>query len=342
MTHAPDLPSRPLSTSKTTASSVISGSTNSLGWRGGRNRKWKHNDSIDAAIRAGFALTRGAEKTIACLVEELGWPDRAVRRRAQELKVYRPDKNRGRFSEAEIDILRAASVFSTNVVMKRLEDAGFGGHTRSSVNSKRARLGLEPVNKEARRVWQSSPAIDEAISQAFGKKYERLGSIRNAMKATGWPQHAVVRRAVELGLTHPRSDIPWTEAEEKLLEKYAYQSLPSIQIHLRRDLGKHRTQSSIATKRGRMALLGNLHGMDLTALADALGVGGATVRRWLEGGAIRAILRFPELQAVGRHVWFFPNEEIRRFILEHVEMIDLTRVEKFWFVDLVANGKAFK
>lgn len=335
-----DSPSHPASTSRTIGNSGTSGTRNTLGWQGGSKRKWQHTAQIDTKIISAFKGGRGVEKTIGSLAADLGWADKAVRRRAKELGVYAPGNINVPWSEAELEILRVNEVFSTAVVRKRLAAAGFT-RKNSSINSKRRDLQLTP-EPFARRKYRPTEAIDEAIRQAFGKKYERLGCIRGAVKATGWPKNAVIMRAVELGLTHPRSDVPWTDAEEQLLEEYAHQSIPSIQIHLKQKLGKRRTQSSIAVKRSRMALLGNLHGMDLSHLATALGMGEVTVRRWLETGEIRAILRFPELQSVGRHVWFFPNEEIRRFILEHLEVIDLARVEKFWFVDLIANGKAPK
>ena len=340
-TNAGDSLSHPASTSRTIGNSGTSGIENMPVWRGGKRRKWQHTPQIDAKISAGFKDGRGVEKAISSLAEELGWNDKAVRRRAKELRVYQPKAAEKAWGEDELKILQDFEAFSTTVVLKRLEAEGFI-RTRSSVNSKRRDLHLEPKNPQARRKYQATETIDEAIRQAFGKKYDRLGCIRNAMRATGWPDNAVSRRACELGLTHPRSDVPWTDEEEQVLAEFAHQSIPSIQLHLKQRLGKHRTFSSISVKRTRMGLLKNLHGMDLRHLSEALGFGQVMVRRWLDAGKIRAILRFPELQSVGRHIWFFPNEEIRRFILANIEVIDLARVEKFWFVDLIANGQAPK
>ena len=186
----------------------------------------------------------------------------------------------------------------------------------------------------------STPEIDETIRRAFARKYRDGGALRNAARTTDWPQSAVARRARELGLSHARSEVRWSDAEERLLEQLAFQAPETIQIHLQRRFGVHRTLTAIETKRQRLRLLGNLDGMNLRQLADALGVAKRTVDHWLAAGLIRGILRFPELQPVNRHVWFFPNGEIRRFILAHLEAIDLGRVEKFWFVDLLTNGQA--
>src|ERR1019366_7089868 len=112
------------------------------------------------------------------------------------------------------------------------------------------------------------------------------------------------------------NEVRWTDDEERLLEELAYQAPQTIQVHLNKRLGTHRTLTSIEAKRQRLGLLKNLDGTNLRQLAEAFGVAQKTVDRWLAGGWIRGILRFPELQAVNRHVWFFPNDEIRRFIIQ--------------------------
>ncbi len=116
------------------------------------------------------------------------------------------------------------------------------------------------------------------------------------------------------------------------------QSPVSIQTKLNRQFGTHRTLTAIEAKRQRMNLLNNLDGMNLRQLAEALGVAKITVHRWLDCGRIRGLVRFPHLQEVGRHMWFFPTPEIRRFILENLECLDLGRVVKHWFVSVVRGS----
>jgi hypothetical protein len=118
-----------------------------------------------------------------------------------------------------------------------------------------------------------------------------------------------------------------------------FQSLTTIQAHLKNRLGSNRTLTAIAAKMTRNAVRQNLGGMNLAQLADALGVAKGTLRQWLNRGLIRAILCSPELQLINRHTWFFPDAEIRRFILTHLEYIDLCRVEKVWFVDILTSKK---
>jgi transcriptional regulator with XRE-family HTH domain len=168
-------------------------------------------------------------------------------------------------------------------------------------------------------------------------KYERLGALRNAARCTGWSTAVIERRARELGLCHARNDTRWSTEEEELLQDIAFQSPEAIQAKLRHRFGTHRTLTAIEAKRQRMKLLQNLDGMNLRQLAEALGVAQKTVHRWLDSRRIRGILRFPELQAVCRHVWFFPTPEIRRFIFENLDCLDLSRVEKYWFVSVVST-----
>jgi TfoX/Sxy family transcriptional regulator of competence genes len=222
------------------------------------------------------------------------------------------------------------------------------GHERtlSSIKTKRGKLGIVRRGSDLakywslqRRKWHHTDAIDEAIRKAFQHKYERRGCVRAAVKATGWPEHAVFRRAVELGLTSAWSEVPWSEPEEELVSELAWQSPAVVQDQIKKRFGKHRTQSSIIAKRNRLKCMKNLDGLTHSGLEEALGVGQRMVDRWLESGKIRGILRFPENQAIGRSVWFFPHWEVRRFIMENLEEIDLARVEKHWFVDLIASGE---
>ncbi len=122
-----------------------------------------------------------------------------------------------------------------------------------------------------------------------------------------------------------------------MLEEVGFQSPETIQKKLETQFGIHRTLTAIEAKRQRMQITANMDGLNLSQLADALGVTKRTVARWLERRRIRAVLRFPHLQSVNRHVWFFHNAEIRRFILQNLECIDLCRVEKQWFVSILTT-----
>jgi len=262
--------------------------------------------------------------------------------------LYRPKKLR-QWTPDHLTLLHdaCAAGLTDEEIQARLRERFKEEWPTGAIKTKRQKIGLvakgadlsELLSRRNRKYWPT-PEIDETIRRCFARKYQDGGALASAARETGWTKNAVVQRARELGLSHARNEVRWTDAEERLLEELAHQSPQTIQIHLREKFGVSRTLTSIEAKRQRLGLLSNLDGMNLRQLAEALGVAKKTVDRWLSGGWIRGILRFPELQAVNRHVWFFPNAEIRRFIIEHLVAVDLARVEKYWFVDLLTNGKA--
>ena len=248
------------------------------------------------------------------------------------------------WSDAEVEVLRELRTEPLKAIQAALAARG-SARSIPAIRTRRQKLGLvcrgealSRVLSEKRRKYQSSEAVDEILRRCFAAKYERRGACRTAMKETGWTANAVTRRARELGISHVRDLGHWSDAEEKVVEEMAWQSPETIQAHLKRRFGTRRSLSAIICKRTRLKALRSIDGMDMARLAEALGVAKSTLRSWLDKGKIRAILRFPELQAVNRHVWFFPNAEIRAFILAHLDLLDLGRVEKFWFVDLLTGG----
>jgi hypothetical protein len=317
-------------------------------YRGGSKRKFQPTAEIDELICTALKQSKVGSGALREAARLSGWPEKAVARRARELKLYKPAKLR-EWTPRELKRLHelAESGAADELVQQTLKQEFRVQRTIRSIKTKRQKLGLVFSREDAsayfsqtRRKYWPTQEIDEAIREVYGAS-KGAGALKLLQERLGWPSAPIIRRVRELGLSTPRGDgMPWSDAEEALLVEVGYQSVQAIQVHLAKRLGVHRTLSAIQMKLQRGRVRQSLGGMNLAQLADALGVAKKTVDRWLAAGHIRAILRFPELQAVNRHVWFFPNQEIRRFILAHLESIDLCRVEKFWFVDLLTNGKA--
>lgn len=123
---------------------------------------------------------------------------------------------------------------------------------------------------------------------------------------------------------------PWSQKEDDLLVRFGYQSPKVLQRFLMEQLGARRTLKAVRSRLYVLRIPTNLNGLKIDEMPAAFGVDVKTVRRWLESGAIRAVRR--------RGLdWFFPRREIRRFVLHYLEEIDLGKVEKVWFVDLLVN-----
>ena len=76
------------------------------------------------------------------------------------------------------------------------------------------------------------------------------------------------------------------------------------------------------------------------ALAAAFGVDAHKVCTWIHRGLLRADRRGTDrTRQQGGDTWWIPISSVRKFILRAPEEIDLARVEKFWFLDLLTGGK---
>ena len=90
----------------------------------------------------------------------------------------------------------------------------------------------------------------------------------------------------------------------------------------------------------RLRIKRNLDGYSANSLALAFGVDVHKVLTWIRRGLLagsrRGTFRRPEQ---GGDTWWIPKNQVKRFIIRCPEEIDLARVEKFWFLDLITDGK---
>ncbi|MBV8572752.1 MAG: hypothetical protein JO319_19185 [Acidobacteriaceae bacterium] len=179
--------------------------------------------------------------------------------------------------------------------------------------------------------------IDEKIKRAYSR--QRSGD-RNALRAVrgdiGWSKSAVVRRGAELCVTRAK-ERPWCAAEEDILERFGYLTAAGVQRKLMR-AGFQRSRAAVQLKTTRLRIKRNLDGYSACALAMAFGVDAHKVCTWIRRGLLQAERRHTAY-STQRDTWWIPISSVRRFILRAPEEIDLSRVEKFWFLDIVTGGK---
>jgi hypothetical protein len=189
------------------------------------------------------------------------------------------------------------------------------------------------------RKYRPTPQTDQLIADAY--REQRQGD-RGALKAVGrqigWPPSAVCRRGAELHLTRAKEQ-PWTPAEEDLLERFGHLAPSGIQRQLAR-AGYPRSIAAIQLKRTRSRIVRNLDGYSACGLAEAFGVDVHRVLAWIRRGLLKAQRRGTDRTAAqGGDIWWIDRREVKRLILRAPEEIDLARVEKIWFLDLLTNGK---
>jgi hypothetical protein len=210
-----------------------------------------------------------------------------------------------------------------------------------------ASLRLEPGTAGAlndpstryKRRYVPTPAIDNAIREGYRK--QRQGD-RLALKAVsrqlGWSRSAVCKRGAELGVTRAK-ERPWTATEDELLERFGHLAPSGIRRQLAA-AGSFRSIAAIQVKLNRNRIKQNLEGYSANGLADALGVDVHKILLWIRRGLLSAERRCTErTPSQGGDIWWISDRSVRRFILRAPEEIDLARVEKIWFLDLLTGGK---
>lgn len=189
--------------------------------------------------------------------------------------------------------------------------------------------------------WKYRPTThtDNLIRDAYSK--QRMGD-RKALKSVSmqlsWTRSAVSKRGAELGLARVKEK-HWSREEEETLARFGHLAPSGIQRKLH-ERGSPRSIAAIQVKLNRNRIKSNLEGYSAGQLADALGVDVRKVLKWIHCGDLKAARRGTErTQEQGGDTWWIPDRSVRRFILRFPEEIDLARVEKIWFLNLITEGK---
>jgi hypothetical protein len=130
----------------------------------------------------------------------------------------------------------------------------------------------------------------------------------------------------------------WCTAEEEILERFGHLTVSGIQRQLAR-AGYQRSRAAVQLKITRLRIKHNLDGYSACTLAVAFGVDTHKVCTWIRRGLLQADQRRTARAPERGDVWWVPISSVRKFILRAPEEIDLSRVEKLWFLDIVTGGK---
>jgi hypothetical protein len=184
-----------------------------------------------------------------------------------------------------------------------------------------------------------TPEMDAVIRRVYRTEGTGSGEVRELARRLGLPRWKVSRRALELGVRESKiKESPWSETELRILERNAHLSPQRISIRLAR-VGYRRTATAVTLKLKRLRLRSNLNGMSARQTAECFGVDAKTVTRWISLGLLRADRRGTERVAEqGGDMWFIREKYLRRFVLENLNQVDLRKVDKYWFVDLITGG----
>jgi hypothetical protein len=196
-----------------------------------------------------------------------------------------------------------------------------------------------------------TPDEDERLREAYLHNRHDSGALAQASRSLPRrSRNSILRRATVLGLTKARERYRWSQEELDALEKMAHLSLETIQRRLAplAPPGVRRTQAAIVQHIHDNRFRTNLSGMNHTQLSEALGMAISSLHKYrieglIEGYRLESLdVSRPRAMSFEHQRWFYSNAAIRRFIYRNPGLINLARVSKHWFIDLLRDGKCEK
>ncbi len=199
-----------------------------------------------------------------------------------------------------------------------------------------AKLGLAT---QSRLTYKSTEQIDKLIADTYHNRTDK-GAVSALAKRIGFPLWWVTRRARNLGLVVPRfKEADWSTTETDLLHKHAHKA-PEV---IRRIFLKHgfrRSATAIIVKRKREHL--DIHDPErytATQLSHLMGVDAKVVIRWISHGLLEATRRGSQrTPQQGGDMYCIHNLDLRRFIFANPVCVDLRKVDRYWFLDLMRGA----
>ncbi|HSI41790.1 MAG TPA: helix-turn-helix domain-containing protein [Xanthobacteraceae bacterium] len=253
---------------------------------------------------------------------------------------YVPGRRHERFwTEAEDDILR-----------RHYETGGLSAcqahlphRARASIYNHAHKLGLQRQGLPAvRQKHEASPELDERIRAEWAQLHGR-GAVNDLANRLGVPRWWLSDRARRLGLTIPhRKEPAWTDAENDLMRKVPLHD-PDRCAEIFRQHGFRRTPTAIVVRAKRLDLSRRATRETLSArqAAAILGIDDKTVTALCIAGELAATRRADRrLPQQGGNAWEIKRADLRQYIVEHLERIDLRKVEKFAFVQLLTGDRS--
>jgi len=183
-----------------------------------------------------------------------------------------------------------------------------------------------------------TPEIHDLIKEVY-QKVTGNGEVKKLAEKIKFPRWKVSRYAIRQGwLAKTEPSKKWTKEEINILESKAH-TLPETISRALREKGFERSPAAVVAKRKKLRLLRNLPGQNATQLAECLGVSNHTVNNAISKGVLIATRRETKrTETQGGDMYFIKDADIKNYILENIGEIDLRKVDKYWFVDLVSDG----
>lgn len=214
--------------------------------------------------------------------------------------------------------------------------------TIESIYGRAHKLGVAKTQRRARGKHTAAvltPELEQAIRNAWPELAKRR-SVKTLAVQLGVQRWWLSKQLVKLGLTVPRriKELPWSDAETALMSKVPLHS-PDECARIFKSHGFSRTPAAIMVRAKRLDL-SRRYNETLSAgrAASIIGVDSKAITARCINGEIKAGRRGSNrLSQQGGDAWAIEHAEFRRWILDNLESVDIRKVDKFAFVDLLVG-----
>lgn len=216
--------------------------------------------------------------------------------------------------------------------------------TKSAIYGQVGKLGIKRRGGKLKRLRtkEEYAALDERIAELWPTLEIPEGAVtgvKELARILGEPHWLITQRCRGMGLTRPRKKEPkWTAAEDELM-KYVPLHDPEKSSELFKAHGFNRTATAIMVRAKRLNISRRCKdAFSARSAAMVLGLDNKTVCEYCLKGIIKSSRRKTKrLPQQGGDPHSIERADLRRFVIDNLELIDFRKVDKFALVDLLAG-----
>lgn len=211
--------------------------------------------------------------------------------------------------------------------------------SRGSIYQTAYKLGLRADRQPTtRKRIECTLELEARIRERWPSLTARGATVAFA-EELGVPKHWLIKHATRLGLTVQQSkERSWSASEDALMRKIPLHS-PEAAARIFREHGFNRTATAIVVRAKRLDLSRRYkETLSATSFASILGIDNKSVTVWCLEGTIEATRRESKrLPQQGGAPWSITRAVARQWIIDNIASIDIRKVDKVAFVDLLVN-----
>lgn len=226
---------------------------------------------------------------------------------------------------------------------------GCGQKFRVKVDSKRRYFDVHCMHRHKPGTKPEKYPISSEIDQQIIEVYQTKvgfascrisGPVAELAQKTGLPRWKITRRAAQLGLIQRSREAyrAWAEEELQIIRANAQFSHITIQRKLKA-AGFARSETAVKVKLTRMGGCSLIEGhYSAAVVAEKFGVDVRSVARWIHKGFLPARLKgTSRTDQQGGDAYVIARDDLRRFVVDMVSIIDFRKINKWWVVELLTG-----